>query len=131
MVYAEIGLKDKLFNIKEARALLPMVRSVTKAQRAELEPIQNRLDMMLANDPRRRVFERDFEVVVSQWRDKIVLLGARVSGLWTVEFDVGGGSLCWRYPELSLNYFRGDGARFSERVKLKDYIDEIDPDWAR
>lgn len=130
-VYAEIGQKDKLFDIKEAQSLLPMVRSVTKAQREALVPIQDRLNKMLANDPRRRVFENDFEVVVSLWRDKVALLGARVSGLWVVEFDVGGGSLCWHYPELSLNYFRAHGASFSERVKLRDYIDETDPDWAR
>ena len=130
-VYAEIGLKDKLFDIKEAQSLLPMVRSVTKAQREMLDPIQARLSKMLANDPRRRVFERDFEFAVSLWREKIELLGARVSGLWVVEFDVGGGSLCWQYPELSLNYFRAHGASFAERVKLADYIDETDPDWAR
>ncbi len=128
---AEIGLKDKLFNVEEARELLPLVRGVTATQRSELAPIQKKLSMMLANDPRRKVFERDYELVVSNWRNKIELLGARVPGLWTVEFDVGGGSLSWRYPELGLNYFRADGAKFSERVKLNDYINENDPDWAR
>ncbi len=128
---AEIGLKDKLFNIEEAKQILPMVRAVTKSQREELAPIQQRLNNMLANDPRRKVYEKDYEVVISIWKNKVELLGARVSGLWTVEFDVGGGSLCWRYPELGLNYFRADGARFSERVKLQEYINENDPDWAR
>ena len=130
-MFAEIGQKDKLFNIREAQALLPLVRTVTVNRRDELAPIQERLSKMLANDPRRRVYEADYETVISNWRNKVELLGARVSGLWVVEFDVGGGSLCWRYPELSLNYFRGDGAHFSERVKLKEYISETDPDWAR
>ena len=128
-MFAEIGLKNKLFNIQEARALLPLVRAVTNSQRAELQPIQDRLNKMLANDPRRKVFENDYQIVVGLWRNKVELLGARVSGLWTVEFDVGGGSLCWRYPELGLSYFRADGAEFSERVKLQNYIDETDPDW--
>jgi len=130
-MFAEIGQKNKLFNIQEAKTLLPMVRAVTVSHRDELAPIQERLGKMLANDPRRRVYEKDYEAVVSSWRNKVELLGARVSGLWTVEFDVGGGSLCWRHPELSLNYFRSDGALFSERVKLRDYISETDPDWAR
>ena len=129
-MFAEIGLKDKLFDIQEANALLPLVRAVTSSQRDDLAPIQTKLNKMLANDPRRKVFEKDYQVVVSHWRTKVELLGARVSGLWIVEFDVGGGSLCWRYPELSLNYFRADGAGFSERVRLQDYIDETDPDWA-
>ena len=128
-MFAEIGLKGKLFDMQEAMALLPLVRAVTTSQRSDLAPIQAKLNKMLANDPRRKVFETDYQVVVSQWRNKVELLGARVSGLWTVEFDVGGGSLCWRYPELGLNYFRADGAGFSERVKLQDYIDETDPDW--
>ena len=128
-MFAEIGLKNKLFNIQEARALLPLVRAVTDSQRADLLPIQDRLNKMLANDPRRKVIENDYQVVVGLWRNKVELLGARVSGLWTVEFDVGGGSLCWRYPELGLSYFRADGAEFSERVKLQRYINETDPDW--
>lgn len=128
---AEIGVKDKLFSLKEARELLGFVRAVTEAQRAILTPVQQRLNSMLANDPRRVVFERDYEAVVSTWRQKIETLGARVSGLWTVEFDVGDGSLCWRYPELRLAYFRPDGMKFSERVKLDEYISETDPDWAR
>lgn len=130
-MFAEIGLKDKLFNIDEARALLPLVQVVTEKQRLDLAPIQARLQKMLSNDQRRKVYERDYEWVVSQWRNKIELLGARVSGLWMVEFDVGGGSLSWRYPELNVNYFRVHGAEFSERVKLRDYIEENDPDWAR
>ena len=128
-MFAEIGLKGKLFDMQEAKALLPLVRAVTISQRADLTPIQAKLNKMLANDPRRKVFETDYQVVVPQWRNKVELLGARVSGLWTVEFDVGGGSLCWRYPELGLNYFRADGVGFSERVKLQDYINETDPDW--
>lgn len=128
---AEIGLKDKLFNIHDAQIVLPSVRAVTEHQRKILVPIQDRLNKMLANDPRRKVFEKDYELVVSHWSSKVSLLGARVSGLWMVEFDVGDGSLSWRYPELSLSYFRANGAKFSERVRLQDYIDETDPDWAR
>jgi len=74
-MFAEIGQKDKLFNIQEALALLPLVRAVTKRQRDDLAPIQERLSKMLANDPRRKVFENDYEVVVSHWRNKWSFLG--------------------------------------------------------
>ena len=127
----EIGLKDKLFNLSEARELLVLVQAVTKTQETLLAPVQDRLNKMLSNDPRRNVYERQYEAIVEQWRNKVELLGARVSGLWMVEFDVGEGSLSWRYPELSLNHFRGNGVAFAERVKLRDYIEEHDPDWAR
>jgi hypothetical protein len=127
----EIGVRDKLFNLTEAKELLPLVQIVTKRQFTKLSPIKERMNRMLANDPRRRTVEQEFEFQVSQWRSKVMQLGARVSGLWTVEFDVGDGSLCWRYPELSLNYFRKHGTEFSERVKLRDYIEECDPEWVR
>jgi len=126
----EISPFEKLFNLSEANDLLPLVKSVTQKHQAELSPIQNRLKKMLSNDPRRNSVEYEYERVVSQWKAKIEKLGASVSGLWIVEFNVGGGVLSWRYPELNLSYFCLDGGRFSDRVKLKDYIEEFDPDWA-
>jgi len=131
LMQTEIGLKGKLYNLREARELFGLVHSVTEDQNDQLAPVQARLNKMLANDPRRKVYEKDYERIVEQWSNKIQLLGARVSGLWMVEFDVGEGSLAWRYPELSLNYFLPHGTSFSERVVLRDYIEENDPDWAR
>lgn len=125
----EIGVRDKLFNLSEAKELLPLVQLLTRRQFSKLSPIQERMNKMLANDPRRKAVEQEFEFQVSQWRSKVMQLGVHVSALWTVEFDVGEGSLCWRYPELSLNYFRKHGTEFSERVKLSDYIEECDPEW--
>jgi len=126
----EIGQRDKLFNLNEAVELLPLVKSLTQQHQHELAPMQTRLAKTLSNDPRRVLFEQEYESLVSVWKNKIELLGAEVKGLWLVEFDVGGGAISWRHPELSLNYFRCAGARFNERVKLQDYIDANDPDWA-
>jgi len=126
----EIGARNKLFSLAEARSLFVLIQTVTEKQCKALMPIQVRLNKMLSNDPRRSALEAEYEAVVSQWRTKIELLGAKVSGLWIVEFDVGEGHIAWRYPELSLNYFRNTGSAFAERVKLADYIDEFDPDWA-
>jgi len=127
----EIAPFEKLFNLAEAQNLLPLVQSITTKHQAELAPIQDRLNKMLSNDPRRNPIEHEYEDVVSKWKDKIEKLGAKVSGLWIVEFDVGEGVLCWRYPELSLNYFRANGDDFSSRVIVQNYIEEYDPDWAR
>lgn len=127
----EIGLKDKLFNLAEARDLLPLIRSITEKHQSVLAPLQARLHKMLSNDPRRSGPEREFEEIVSQWRTKVEQLGVRVSDLWVVEFNVGEGFLCWRYPELSLNYFRPLDASFAQRVIIREYVEECDPDWAR
>lgn len=108
---------------------MPLVIKVTRAQSDALQPWQHKLDRMLSNDPRRPVLEREYEKLVSAWRGKINRLGAKAAGLWEVEFDVGGGALNWRYPELQIAHFRPENDTIRQR--LTDYIEENDPDWAR
>ena len=126
----DIGEAGKVFSLNEARAVLPLVVRITDRHRAELEPFQARLNRMLSNDPRRAQVEQLYEQVVERWKGKIERLGATASGLWVVDFDVGDGFLSWRYPELSIAHHKGYDAPFSGRVKLRDYIDTFDPDWA-
>jgi len=126
----EIAPFEKLFNLSEAKKLLPLVQSITTKHKSELEPIQDRLNRMLSNDPRRNPIELEYELVVSRWKAKIEKLGASVRGLWVVEFNVGEGVISWRYPELGLRFFRENGADLASRVKLEHYIEEYDPDWA-
>lgn len=127
----DIGLTERLFDLPEAQIQLPLVQSITKKHQAQLAPLQIRLNKMLSNDPRRSTLESEYEAVVCRWRTKVQQLGAQVAGLWVVEFNVGEGWLSWRHPELSLSYFRENGADFSDRSSVKDYIEECDPDWAR
>lgn len=127
---AQIGETGKLFDLAEAKQLLPLIRSITQSHKEEMQPIQDRLNVMLSNDPRRAAIEREFEDTVSRWKTKIEQLGACVYGLWVVEFDVGEGFLSWRFPEERLNFFRPRNAGFSDRLRLSLYIQETDPDWA-
>jgi len=126
----EIAPFEKLFNLAEARSLLPLIKKITAKHQQELEPIRVKLNKMLSNDPRRSSVEKEYEDIVHRWRLKVEKLGASVNGLWIVEFNVGSGALSWRNPELGLNYFREAGKEFSSRIKLSNYIEECDPDWA-
>jgi hypothetical protein len=126
----EIGQQQKLFSLSEARAHLGLVKAITERHQISLAPIQDRLNKMLSNDPRRVAIERQYESIVSRWKVKIEHLGACVPGLWLVEFNLGEAVLCWRYPELSLNYVREQQQQFSERQNLSTYIEVHDPDWA-
>jgi len=128
---SEIGATNKLFNLREAKSLAPVVQSITQKHQTELAPVRHRLSKMLSNDPRRPMYEQQYESIVSRWRQKIIQLGATVVGLWDVQFDVGEGGLSWRHPELSLAYFCEHDSLNSQRVKLADYIETHDPDWAR
>jgi len=126
----EIGVTHKIFDLSEAKRLLPVIQAITNTHFEQLKPIQSRLNLMLSNDPRRSLIEIEYEQVVSRWRTKVEQLGALVTGLWLVGFDVGDGALSWKYPELSLSYFVERRSDFSERIKLPSYIEEFDPDWA-
>ena len=126
----QIGLKNKLFDLSEASELLLLVQSITQKHQAQLQPVKDHLNRILSNDPRRPMIEADYQAIVSRWKFKIEQLGASVCGLWMVNFEVSGGALSWRHPELKLSYFIAEGAAFSERIKLKTYIEEHDPDWS-
>ena len=126
----EIGESLKVFHLEEAGDLLPLVKKVTAISYQQLGPVQDRLNRMLANDPRRAQHEQAYQLIVSNWKKTIERLGVTTTGLWMVDFDLGNGCLAWRYPELSLAYFREHGKSFEERIKLADYIEENDPDWA-
>ena len=126
----EIGFTDNVFSLSEARELLPLVQTLTSKHQAELEPVQLKLQKMLSNDPRRKVVEKEFSSIVLRWRTKLEQLGVVVVDLWLVGFDVGEGLLSWRHPELAISHFVSHGS-LQERVKLSNYIDEVDPDWAR
>jgi len=126
----EIGSSEKVFNLAEAQAILPLVQSITLKHQQELEPIQQRLQRMLSNDPRRKYIEQDFADIVSRWRTKIEQLGVRVYDLWLVGFDVGEGVISWKHPELTLSHLVLHRLQH-ERLKLSDYINDFDPDWAR
>ena len=129
LMTVEIVDSEKMFSLSEAQELLPLVQKITHAHCSKLEPIQIRLDRMLSNDPRRSSVEREYQAEVSAWRGKVRRLGLKAAGLWVVEYSVGvDGRLSWRYPELDIAYFSVQGD--SKRIRLVDYIEENDPDWA-
>jgi hypothetical protein len=126
----QIWREEQYFSLSEAKALLPLVERITNDHYRQLVPVQEKLNMMLSNDPRRLPYERAFEEVVSAWKKKMDRLGLTVKGLWVVEFEVGDGHLNWRFPELKIGYFRPRNADLSQRIRLSKYIEEQDPDWA-
>lgn len=127
---SQIWREERYFSLAEAQALLPLVERITAEHYKELIPVQERLNKMLSNDPRRLPHERAFEKVVNAWKEKMHRLGLTVRALWVVEFEVGDGHLNWRFPELNIAYFRPRKADLSQRVRLSRYIEEHDPDWA-
>ena len=131
-VSAQIGLlgEPKIFTLPEAKALLPLVRRITKSAQDELSPINAQLDAMLVCDPRRGELSRAYETKVRRWVSKMERLGVTSSGLWRVDFDTGEGFLSWRFPELRIAYFRKYQTDFQGRQSLAEVIENTAPEWA-
>lgn len=119
----------QIFTLSEARALLPLVSRITAGAVCELNPMQKRLRRMLACDPRLKSVEAGYERVVRRWIGKVERLGLVASGLWWVDFDIGEGFVCWRYPEIRLDYFHGYDEKPGDRRKISEVYDYYCPDW--
>ena len=119
----------QIFTLPEARVMLPLISRVTTTAVAELAPEQKRLRRMLSCDPRLAMVEARYEVVVRRWIGKIERLGLSAAGLWWVNFDTGEGYICWRYPEIRLDYFQDYGGKPEQRRTIRELCDQFRPDW--
>jgi len=122
--------EPRVFTLGEAEALLPLIRGITEQSAEELAPVKQRLNNMLATDPRTPAVQREYEEIIKRWVSKLERLGVVVKGLWLVDFDTGDGYLCWKYPELRVAHYHGYDDGFAGRRPLVEAIEELDPDWA-
>lgn len=120
----------RIFTLSEAEALFPLVRKITHAAYAELEPVRRALEALLPTNPQIRAVEKEYEAVVKRWVAKMERLGLVVKGLWLIDFDTGDGYLCWKFPELKLAYYHNYNEGYGGRRPLREVIEELDPDWA-
>ncbi len=122
--------EPRIFTLAEAQALFPLVRSITQATHAELEPVRLKLETMVPTNPLIHEVEKQYETIVRRWVAKMERLGLVIKGLWLVDFDTGDGYLCWKFPELKLGHYHTYQEGFSGRRPLREVIEEFDPDWA-
>lgn len=123
--------EPRVFSLREAEELFPLVRSITDAAWRELEPVRHRLEAMVPTNPRIREVEREYEAIVKRWMAKMSRLGLVVKGLWLVDFDTGDGYLCWKFPELRIGHYHSYHEGYTARRPLREIVEELDPDWAR
>ena len=132
-VFSSFVLKSqpRLFVLSEAERHLPLLLKVTAKHFKLHQPVNDRLQAMLCNDPRRPDLENEYQHVVNSWKQKIEMLGLTASGLWEAEFDMGECYLVWKYPQSRLSFviLKSDKS-FGHRMRLSDYIRDFDPDWA-
>lgn len=120
----------RVFTLAEAEALFPLVRKITQVAHQELEPVRRTLEAMVPTNPLIQDVERQYEGIVKRWVGKMERLGLVVKGLWLVDFDTGDGYLCWKFPELRIGYYHSYHEGYSNRIPLRQVVEEFDPDWA-
>ena len=122
--------RSQIFDLQEAQAILPTVQKITERLYAKHEQIEFRLQRLLMADPRRRHYQEAFRENITEWKLKMEGLGVSVNHLWQVKFNVGHGFLCWQFPELVISHFLPKDKAWDEKIKLKEYLEYYDPDWA-
>ena len=78
----------------------------------KLDTIEDR-ESVIAQD-----LEKEIDLNIRQWQQKIEKLGARPQGLWLIDFDNGEGYFCWKFPERKIMFFHGYQDGFSGRKAL-------------
>ena len=120
----------KVFSLREAEAVFPLVRVITAQAYDELAPVLDAMRASVENRAALTRYEGDYEAIVQRWINKMERLGVVVSGLWLIDFDTGDGYVCWRYPETALGFYHGHDQGFGQRRPLLDILREHPPGWA-
>lgn len=108
-----------VFNLDEARRILPVVRRITQDFSAKVESLIARLETLQLNQTETIcALERQVNELIQTWNDKIRKLGAEPRGLWVVDIDSGDGYYCWKHPEADIQYWHSYEDSYSGRKPL-------------
>jgi hypothetical protein len=110
--------RKRIFTLREARALLPQVRTITQAAHTRAAALEAQAAELNPGN-RRTEIESQYTAVLRAWVSQVVDLGCEVKGLSLVDFDSGDGLYyCWQHPEEELDYFHDYDAGFAGRKPL-------------
>ena len=110
----------RTFTLEEARSALPVVYRVTEATAREVRLLLNRMESVKGmNASKAAELEKDINLLIDRWQQKVQKLGAHPKGLWLADFDDGKGYYCWKFPETDISYWHGYNDGFSGRTPLR------------
>jgi len=110
--------RNKLFTLREARVILPIVQKITTEAVAHVGTIRRQLDHLDPEGEQRPQFQEALNQILQRWSLKIAKLGAEPKGFWLVDFDSGEGYFCWKYPEEDLGFFHPYETGLSGRTPI-------------
>ena len=110
--------KGKIFSLKDARGLLPVVKKITCEAVGEAEQLTRRMEESLPEPSHEAPYEKELVEIVDRWSQKILKLGCTPKGLWLVDFDNGEGYYCWHHPEEELGFYHTYEGAFAGRTPI-------------
>ena len=58
------------------------------------------------------------ERIFRAWAHQITSIGCEVKGQWLVDWDMGDGYYCWRFPEQAISFFHTYDEGFAGRIPI-------------
>ncbi|MBL7688061.1 MAG: DUF2203 family protein [Bdellovibrionaceae bacterium] len=116
-----VGINRRsVFNLSEARAVLPVVSRLTKQYSERVQNLIKEIEGLKTESPRADLLESEAGRLIQEWQSKIQKLGGLPKGMWIVDFDSGDGYFCWKFPEKSIQYWHHYRDGFTKRVVLPE-----------
>lgn len=121
LIHSIVSIDDKrVFTLKEAKDLLPLVYRITEEANKEVARHVNRIDAMNGSNPALvSEIKMQIEQVSEVWRKKLVRLGVHPKGIWLADFDNGEGYYCWKFPENDIRFWHGYQDGYSGRIEIQ------------
>lgn len=108
-----------IFTYEEALDTFTRVRELTSAAVVQVQSMYSRVQSQEELERRREELDSASRQVVEEWMLEVESLGCEVKGLWLVDWDMGSGYYCWRWPEEALSHYHDYEEGFAGRVPLQ------------
>ncbi len=114
----------RCFTLKEANALLPQIIDITEEAVRLLDQAKKNLESeMIINEPSAQdQFETESLLILHQWAQEIISLGAYPKGYFTVDFKspIPDTLFCWTLGEVVISHTHKTYESFKERVPIQN-----------
>lgn len=112
--------RKRLFTLRDAQALLPIIYRISEESEREVQYLMNQLKALSDKKSDKAVsVESRINEIIGAWQRKVEKLGCEPKGLWMADFDNGEGYFCWRFPETEIKFWHGYQDGFSGRILVE------------
>lgn len=109
--------QKRYFSKAQARALLPVIRRITREAADRVCHLSARLNH--GQTFNKVEIEREVQETFLNWQSKVARLGGQPKGMWLVDFDHGQGCYCWVFPETDIEFEHGYDEGYRGRVRVE------------